>query len=114
VAPWVVVGSRSPTRGDRHVMSSRRSWVGGVSDRTHVGQLELRWTDKDKALLSVGDGNFDYTFVDPPTGASPPSGVFMKLTGIEVSAPAEQSEARRATTDNGHREAGPMPRGLDR
>lgn len=31
----------------------------------HSGQLELTWTDKDKALLSTGDGKYDYTFVDP-------------------------------------------------
>ncbi|WLP92968.1 site-specific DNA-methyltransferase [Gordonia sp. NB41Y] len=31
----------------------------------HSGALELTWTDKDKALLSVGDGKYDYTFVDP-------------------------------------------------
>lgn len=31
----------------------------------HSGQLELTWTDKDKALLSVSDGRYDYTFVDP-------------------------------------------------
>lgn len=31
----------------------------------HSGRLELTWTDKDKALLSTGDGRYDYTFVDP-------------------------------------------------
>lgn len=31
----------------------------------HQGALELTWTDKDKALLSTGDGRYDYTFVDP-------------------------------------------------
>lgn len=31
----------------------------------HSGRLELTWTDKDKALLSAGDGRYDYTFVDP-------------------------------------------------
>lgn len=31
----------------------------------HSGGLELTWTDKDKAILSVGDGKYDYTFVDP-------------------------------------------------
>jgi len=31
----------------------------------HQGRLELTWTDKDKALLSTGDGRYDYTFVDP-------------------------------------------------
>ncbi|MDP2712556.1 MAG: site-specific DNA-methyltransferase [Solirubrobacteraceae bacterium] len=30
----------------------------------HAGRLELTWTDKDKALLSAGDGRYDYTFVD--------------------------------------------------
>lgn len=31
----------------------------------HSGGLELTWTDKDKAILSIGDGEYDYTFVDP-------------------------------------------------
>lgn len=30
----------------------------------HRGRLELTWTDKDKALLSTGDGKYDYTFTD--------------------------------------------------
>ena len=30
----------------------------------HAGRLELTWTDKDKALLSSGDGKYNYTFVD--------------------------------------------------
>lgn len=30
----------------------------------HSGGLELTWTNKDKALLSTGDGKYDYTFVD--------------------------------------------------
>lgn len=31
----------------------------------HSGRLELTWTDKEKTLLSTGDGRYDYTFVDP-------------------------------------------------
>lgn len=31
----------------------------------HQGRLELTWTDKDRALLSIGDGKYDYTFVEP-------------------------------------------------
>jgi adenine-specific DNA-methyltransferase len=30
----------------------------------YSGGLELTWTNKDKALLSTGDGKYDYTFVD--------------------------------------------------
>jgi DNA modification methylase len=30
----------------------------------HSGRLELTWTDKDKALLSTGDGKYDYTFAE--------------------------------------------------
>ncbi|WP_431945563.1 site-specific DNA-methyltransferase [Micromonospora marina] len=30
----------------------------------YTGGLELTWTNKDKALLSTGDGRYDYTFVD--------------------------------------------------
>ncbi|WP_326829279.1 site-specific DNA-methyltransferase [Streptosporangium sp. NBC_01810] len=35
------------------------------STSRHQGRLELTWTDKDKTLLSTGDGKYDYTFVDP-------------------------------------------------
>lgn len=31
----------------------------------HAGRLELTWTDKEKTLLSTGDGQYDYTFVAP-------------------------------------------------
>lgn len=31
----------------------------------HQGRLELTWTNKEKTLLSTGDGKYDYTFVDP-------------------------------------------------
>ncbi|MGY1578500.1 site-specific DNA-methyltransferase [Streptomyces sp. MN13] len=30
----------------------------------HQGRLELTWTNKDKTLLSTGDGRYDYSFVD--------------------------------------------------
>jgi hypothetical protein len=30
----------------------------------HHGRLELTWTNKEKTLLSTGDGKYDYTFVD--------------------------------------------------
>lgn len=33
--------------------------------KKHTGRLELTWTDKDKALLSIADGRYDYTFVHP-------------------------------------------------
>lgn len=33
--------------------------------KKHSGRLELTWTDKDKVLLSTGDGTYDYTFVAP-------------------------------------------------
>lgn len=31
----------------------------------HHGRLELTWTNKDKTLLSMGDGRYDYTFAEP-------------------------------------------------
>lgn len=33
--------------------------------KKHRGRLELNWTDKDKTLLSTGDGQYDYMFVQP-------------------------------------------------
>lgn len=33
--------------------------------KKHTGRLELTWADKDKTLLSAGDGQYDYTFVEP-------------------------------------------------
>ena len=36
----------------------------------YEGRLELTWTNKDKALLSTGDGKYDYAFVDPADGTA--------------------------------------------
>jgi hypothetical protein len=35
-----------------------------MRDLAHSGGLEHTWTNKDKALLSTGDGKYDYAFVD--------------------------------------------------
>ncbi|MGH3815220.1 MAG: hypothetical protein ACRDUV_22705 [Pseudonocardiaceae bacterium] len=37
----------------------------------HSGGLELTWTDKNKALLSIGDGKYDYTLAEDGAVAAP-------------------------------------------
>ena len=51
------------------IPASRDGVINSVAK--HSGGLELTWTDKDKAILSVGDGEYDYTFVEPSTTACP-------------------------------------------
>jgi adenine-specific DNA-methyltransferase len=67
----------------------------------HSGGLELTWTDKDKTLLSVGDGRYDYTFVDSSDYRV--SEIRLLHEVERVSAPdgrPEDSELPEPTTDN--------------
>lgn len=67
----------------------------------HSGGLELTWTDKDKTLLSVGDGQYDYTFVDSFDYRV--SEIRLLHEVERVSAPdgrPEDSELPEPTTDN--------------
>ena len=56
----------------------------------HKGALELTWTDKDKALLSTGDGKYDYTFVDPADYRVSEVRLLHEVDRIEGEAPIER------------------------
>ncbi|MCK0441236.1 site-specific DNA-methyltransferase [Gordonia alkaliphila] len=67
----------------------------------HSGALELTWTDKDKALLSVGDGKYDYTFVDPGDYRVAEVRLLDEMGAYEADIPEERPDDLPApTTDN--------------
>lgn len=67
----------------------------------HSGGLELTWTDKDKAILSVGDGQYDYTFVDPSDYRVSEVRLLHFVEQIEGEAPADRPhELPEPTKDN--------------
>lgn len=67
----------------------------------HRGRLELTWTDKDKALLSTGDGKYDYTLVDPSDYRVSEVRLLHEVERIEAEAPAERpDELPEPTTNN--------------
>lgn len=61
------------------------------------GRLELTWTNKDKTLLSVSDGKYDYKFIDPTDPRA-----------VEVRRLAEVDH-REAPTPNGRPDELPAP-----
>ena len=67
----------------------------------HHGRLELTWTDKDKTLLSTGDGKYDYTFVDPSDYRVSEVRLLHEVDRIESPVPVDRPEdLPRPTTDN--------------
>ena len=67
----------------------------------HEGRLELTWTDKDKALLSTGDGRYDYTFVDPSDRRVAEVRLLHEVERVEAATPADRpAELPAPTTDN--------------
>lgn len=67
----------------------------------HEGRLELTWTDKDKALLSTGDGRYDYTFVDPSDRRVAEVRLLHEVERVEAAMPADRpAELPTPTTDN--------------
>lgn len=67
----------------------------------HEGRLELTWTNKDKALLSTGDGRYDYTFVDPSDRRVAEVRLLREVDHVEVETPADRSaELPAPTSDN--------------
>ena len=67
----------------------------------HEGRLELTWTDKDKALLSTGDGRYDYTFVDPSDRRVAEVRLLHEVERVEAATPADRpAELPTPTTDN--------------
>ncbi len=67
----------------------------------HEGRLELTWTDKDKALLSTGDGRYDYTFVDPSDRRVAEVRLLHEVERVEADTPADRpAELPTPTADN--------------
>lgn len=67
----------------------------------HQGRLELTWTDKDKTLLSTGDGKYDYTFVDPTDYRVSEVRLLHVVDRVEAPTPASRpEELPQPTTDN--------------
>ncbi|MEV7197150.1 site-specific DNA-methyltransferase [Streptomyces sp. NPDC093510] len=67
----------------------------------HQGRLELTWTDKDKTLLSTGDGKYDYTFVDPTDYRVSEVRLLHETERVEAPTPASRpDDLPRPTTDN--------------
>ncbi len=67
----------------------------------HQGRLELTWTDKDKTLLSTGDGKYDYTFVDPTDYRVSEVRLLHEVDRVEAPTPASRpAELPEPTTDN--------------
>lgn len=58
----------------------------------HQGRLELTWTDKDKALLSTGDGKYDYTFTDRDDPRVREVRLIHEVDRIEVPTPENRPE----------------------
>ena len=73
----------------------------GRSGSKHHGQLELTWTNKDMALLSTGDGRYDYEFVDPTDYRVNEVRLLHELERVDAPTPAERpAELPAPTTDN--------------
>ncbi len=67
----------------------------------HQGRLELTWTNKDKTLLSSGDGKYDYTFVDPSDRRVAEVRLLHETERVEAETPAERpADLPEPTTDN--------------
>lgn len=67
----------------------------------HEGRLELTWTNKDKALLSTGDGKYDYAFVDPADRRVAEVRLLREVERIDAETPAGPPEdLPTPTTDN--------------
>lgn len=66
----------------------------------HKGRLELTWTDKDKALLSTGDGKYDYTFAEPSDYRVSEVRLLEELGSFDAEIPADFEPPFAPTTDN--------------
>ncbi|WP_130288558.1 site-specific DNA-methyltransferase [Pseudonocardia sediminis] len=65
------------------------------------GGLELTWTNKDKALLSTGDGKYDYTFVDRADYRVSEVRLMHEIERVEADSPqAQPAGLPEPTTDN--------------
>lgn len=67
----------------------------------HRGRLELTWTNKDRALLSTGEGMYDYAFVDPSDPRVQEVRLLHEVEHVSAAIPPERPVQLPApTTDN--------------
>lgn len=66
----------------------------------HQGRLELTWTDKDKALLSTGNGKYDYMFVDPSDYRVSEIRLLHEVSRHDAEVPHDFEPPFEPTTDN--------------
>lgn len=67
----------------------------------HRGRLELTWTNKDRALISTGEGKYDYAFVDPADPRVQEVRLLHEVERISASTPEDRRHDLPApTTDN--------------
>lgn len=66
----------------------------------HKGRLELTWTDKDKALLSTGDGQYDYTFAERSDYRVSEVRLLEELATFDAEVPEDFEHPFEPTTDN--------------
>lgn len=66
----------------------------------HQGRLELTWTNKDKTLLSTGDGRYDYTFVDPSDYRVSEVRLLHEVGRVEAVTPEERPAGLPRPTDD--------------
>jgi len=93
-AAYGTVGALRPDAGSNHEHERTKM-------AKHQGRLELTWTDKQKALLSTGDGKYDYTFVDPSDYRVSEVRLLHEVERVESASPADRpSDLPAPTTDN--------------
>ena len=67
----------------------------------HKGRLELTWTNKDKSLLSTGDGKYDYMFVEPSDRRVSEVRLLHEVEQVEADSPPDRpDELPSPTTGN--------------
>lgn len=67
----------------------------------HQGRLELTWTNKDKTLLSMGDGRYDYTFADPRDPRVQEVRLLHEVEPVQADTPEDRpADLPSPTTDN--------------
>lgn len=68
---------------------------------SHRGRLELTWTNKDRALISTGEGRYDYAFVDPSDPRVQEVRLLHEVEHISAPTPADRpAELPAPTTEN--------------
>ncbi len=100
--PLLLLGLDDHRRGwsDRMARAGEDEWT-GCCMAGYSGGLELTWTNKDKALLSTGDGKYDYTFVDRADYRVSEIRLLHEVERVEAPTPEGRTDGLpEPTTDN--------------